>query len=203
MTEEIAGALSDAGCAVAHFGVESGNERLRNQVLEKKVTDEHIVNAASLLRKHGIRIGTFNMLNLPGETLENGWETVMLNRRIRAHDPWCSLVQPYPGTRLETRAREQNLLPDGFTADHIPTSYFRNSPISNPDREALENLHKVFYLAVKAPWLTPVLRRLVRGRANAFLDLIFKATFGLRYARVYRTPWLRVWRTGRLNADQY
>jgi radical SAM superfamily enzyme YgiQ (UPF0313 family) len=203
MTDEIADALANAGCAWAHFGVESGNEHLRNQVLDKKIADEQIVRTAEILKKYNIRIGTFNMLNLPGETLDNGWETVRLNRRIGAHEPWCSLVQPYPGTRLEQRARAQNLLPEGFSADTIPTSYFRNSPISNPDRAALENLHKVFYLAVKAPGLHPLLRRMVQGRPSALLDAIFKVTYGIRYARVYNNSLWRVWKTGRLNARQF
>jgi len=203
MTADIADALANAGCAWAHFGVETGNDHLRNQVLDKKISDEQIVNAAALLRARNIRIGTFNMLNLPGETLENGWETVRLNIRIRAQEPWCSLAQPYPGTRMEQRAREMGLLPEGFSADSIPVSYFRNSPISNPDRQALENLHKVFALAVKAPWLHAALARLVKRKPGPLLDAIFKITYGIRYARVYRNSLWRVWKTGRLNARQY
>ena len=203
MTEDIARALPEAGCDTAQFGIESGNETLRNTVLRKGVTNDHIIQAADLLRRNGIRTGTFNMMNLPGETLENGWETVALNRRIRAQEPWCALTQPYPGTRLERLATEQGLLPADFSPDQIPTSYFRNSPIRNPDRAALENLHKFFYLAVKAPALTPLIRRLVRLPANPLFDLIFKITYARRFGRVYRTPLTRVLAVGRKNKKQY
>lgn len=203
MDDETAAALAAAGCRIAHFGIESGDQQLRNDVLRKNITDEQIIRCASLLRKHRIRIGTFNMLNLPGETLAQGLATARLNRRIRAAYPWCSLIQPYPGTRLEQTARDRGLLPENFAAEHIPISYFRESPIQNPDRAALENLHKFFFLAVRAPWLEPLIKLFVKLPANRFFDLVFKTTYAFRYMKVYKTPLWRVIQIGRLNRKQY
>lgn len=203
MDDEIAAALADAGCRVAHFGIESGNEAIRNGLLGKGVSRDDIVRTAALLRERRIKIGAFNMLNLPGENLLNGWETVFINRHIKTNYPWCSLVQPYPGTQIEKAARVKGLLSKNFSADDIPVSYFRNSPIKNPDRYELENLHKFFYIAVKAPILWPLIRLLIRMPANAIFDLIFKTTYAIRYSRVYAVPLTRVLKIGRLNKKSY
>lgn len=203
MDDEIATALAGAGCKVAHFGIESGNEAIRNGLLGKGVSRDDIVRTAALLRERRIKIGTFNMLNLPGENLLNGWETVFINRHIKANYPWCSLVQPYPGTQIEKAARVKGLLSKNFSADDIPVSYFRNSPIKNPDRGELENLHKFFYIAIKAPILWPLIRALIRIPANTLFDLVFKTTYAIRYSRVYGVPLSRVLKIGRLNKKSY
>jgi len=65
--EQYAFRLSEAGCKSVFFGVESGNEDLRNQVLKKQLTDDQIIKAADLLHRAGIKFRTYNILGLPFE----------------------------------------------------------------------------------------------------------------------------------------
>ena len=203
MTEDIARELARAGCRSAQFGVESGNERLRLEVLNKKITDEQLLNTARMLKKNGIRICTFNMLNLPGETVDDAFQTIALNHRMGVDEVWCALVMPYPGTRIEQIAREMRLLPDDFSVDHIPVSYFKESPIRNPEKSQLENLHKFFPAAVKTRALWPIIRALITLPPNPTFDLVFKIFFGLRYRRIYQAPLLHVFRIGQRNKKQF
>ena len=55
------------GCA---FGIESGDERHRNDVLKKGVTDAQIYATVERLNRLGIHYSPFYMMGTPGETFE-------------------------------------------------------------------------------------------------------------------------------------
>jgi len=187
--ESIAG-LAGAGCHTAYFGVESGNERLRNEVLKKKISNDQLIEAAGLLRKYRIRIGTFNMLGIPGERVKDAFMTVRLNQKIKTDSPWCSVLQPYPRTEIEGIAREMKLLSPDYQPDAFSCSYFDRSLIMNKDKNRLENLHKFFFLAVKFPILTFFIKGLIKLPPNPLFNLIFFLTYGYRYMLTYRlSPW--------------
>ena len=79
------------------FGIESGDEAIRNGLLNKGVADEDIYRTAGLLRKYSIRFRTYNMVGLPNETMEQALLTVRLNAEIGTDFPWCSIFRPFPG----------------------------------------------------------------------------------------------------------
>lgn len=185
--EEMARQLADAGCHMVYFGVESGDEKLREDVLKKGVTDDQIVNAARLLHKYKIKIGTFNMLGIPGETIEHAYKTVQINQRIRTDYPWCSVLQPYPDTDVERYAKDKGFLEGDACPDDFGSSYFNRSIIANnADGQALENLHKFFFLAVKAPALWPLIRHLIKLPPNPVFNTVFRVTYGYRYVKTYQ-----------------
>ncbi len=172
MDEELADLLADSGCRMASFGLESGDEQLRNAVLNKKVTDEQIIRTAALLRERNIRFSTFNMFNLPGETLEKAEATLEMNLRIRGGNyPWSGLLQPYRGTRIFDHADEMGLLPQGETGAKL----FHSATLRQPDTELLERFNAYFYWMVRYPILRKPLMALVRkgpslaGRASLLL----------------------------------
>ncbi|MBN2385035.1 B12-binding domain-containing radical SAM protein [bacterium] len=192
LKEDMARLLKRAGCYIAYFGIESGNEHLRNEILKKRVTRADIVTTAKLLEQFGIKSGTFNMLGIPGETVEMAFETVKLNQEIRADYPWCSIVQPYPDTELEKIALDMGCLHQAGSIDTFSSSYFNKSVIDNPFSEQLENLHKFFYVLVKFPLLEPFIRRLIKMRSNILFDFIFQITYAYRYIKTYRISWIRL-----------
>ena len=190
VNSEIIGKLAEAGCHTAYFGVESGSERLRNEVLHKNISDAQLVSTAQLLRRHRIRIGTFNMVGIPGETIDDAMMTVRLNQKLKVGSPWCSILQPYPKTEVADIARRKGLLSDGFNPDAYSSSYFDSSLIMNPDRNKLQNLHKFFYLAVRVPSLTFFIKQLIKLPPNVFFNLVFMMSYGYRYMTTYKlSPW--------------
>ncbi|MFA6316508.1 MAG: radical SAM protein, partial [Elusimicrobiota bacterium] len=83
--------LAQAGCVSVFFGIESGDERLRNQVLGKAVTDSAIRLAASSLRQAAIKFRTYNIMGFPGDSLGSALKTIRLNIEIKTDHPWCSI----------------------------------------------------------------------------------------------------------------
>lgn len=182
MDDETAALLAGAGCHTVSFGVETGNEGIRNGVLRKGVRDEDIVRCAGILKKHGIRIQTSNMFCLPGETLEDALDTVRLNIRIGTDIVFSTLFMPFPGTPLAEACIDQGYLPKDFSFQNLPASFLSHSILDLPDKDRIENVQRCSYFLVRYPALLKFGERVIRmARVNApFYPLIFIGTF-LRY----------------------
>jgi len=113
--------LAQAGCRRIHMGVETGSEELRYSVLNRAVSDETILRAAALIKRAGIRLVTFVMLGIPGESEATYAQTVNLLRKLRPDWIIQSYFQPLPGTPLGEQVRSklpvtswEELLPESF-----------------------------------------------------------------------------------------
>lgn len=155
------------------IAVECGDEVYRREVLGKTISNGDLIRAAGLFHRHGIPFSTYNMVGLPGETLEQALETLRLNLILRPRLAICFVYQPYPGTDLADYALAKGFL-TRETLDMIGTPAYRGffdskSLMRQRDIRKVENVHKVFGLAVRLPFLFPVLRRIVavEGIASA------------------------------------
>jgi anaerobic magnesium-protoporphyrin IX monomethyl ester cyclase len=153
------------------IAVECADEDYRTRVLKKRLSNESLLRAAESFRRHGIGFITYNMLGLPGETLDQALETLRLNLRLR---PWFAIsfiYQPYPGTELSRYALDHGYLsPERLK--RLGTSayegfYHSRSVLTQPDIRGSENVHQVFSLVVSHPFLFPLARRAVRFRVLA------------------------------------
>ena len=179
--EEYAFRLAEGGCRSVFFGVESGNERLRNLVLHKQLTDAQIIKAADWLHQAGIKFRAYNIMGLPEETLEDAFSTIELNIKIKTDYPWCSIFSPLPGTELTDYAFKQGYLDEQFEYNSLSQSFFLTSNLKLPHIEEMVNLQKFFQTVVLWPWTFPIVKRLIRRKPNR----LFAWWFGLIYFYVY------------------
>jgi radical SAM superfamily enzyme YgiQ (UPF0313 family) len=100
LNEENVRLYKEAGVRAIAFGVETGCEQRRLEQLGTGLSDSVLVDAADLLHKHGIPFLTYNMVGLPGETAEDVYQTILLNRKISADYSRFVMYQPYPGLPL-------------------------------------------------------------------------------------------------------
>ncbi len=171
--------FKDAGCVSVSFGLEAGNDRLRNAVLNRNMSREEILGAAETLRRHDITFMTNNMLGLPTGTLENDFETLELNVQCRPAYANVFLFQPYPRTALGEWAYEHGWMMGSF--DDLSGSVSDDTVIkfgSEAEKRQIENLQKLFALAVEFPRLLPVIRRLIRLPSNGLFWLVYKVWKG-------------------------
>ncbi len=180
--------LAEAGCFRVSMGVETGDDHLRQKILKKNITNAQIIAAAENLHRYGIRVLTNNMIGLPGETIDQALETMRLNTRIRTDYPWCSILQPYPGTPIADTARAAGLLTTD-TEQLFASTFFKTSILQQKNMPKLVRLHKFFFLGVKFPFLIPIIKFLIKLPLNPLYDLIFLSTFALRYRRANRLSW--------------
>lgn len=181
--ETYARKLAEGGCQNVFFGVESGNEELRNKVLRKKLTDQEIYRAGKLLHEAGIKFRTYNIMGLPGETLEDAFKTVQINIDIQADYPWCSVFSPIPGVALTDYAIQQGYLPEAFNASDINQSFFLDNALELPQKREIQNLQKFFQTAVRWPWLFPIVKRIIQLPPNPGFTLWFGFMYFVNYIK--------------------
>ena len=183
ITEEIVRVLKDAGVCSVAFGVESGNERIRMGILNKRVKDEDIIRCADILHKYGIRFTPFNIFAMPTETIEDAFKTVELNIRIKTDFPWASILSPYPMTETARLATEMKLMPEKFDFTKLPSSYFHTSLFDLPKKYIFENIQKVFYFAVRYPRTLPLFKKLVKIKFPQVFNILFYVSSVLRLSK--------------------
>ncbi|MGD0100904.1 MAG: radical SAM protein [Acidobacteriota bacterium] len=188
--EKVASDLKKAGCISVIFGVESGDERLRNDVLKRRMSDEVILRAGSLLRAQGIRLYTQNILALPGETFQQALLTLDLNQRLRPSFAWASIFQPYPSNELTEYAIQSGYF-DG-NSDKVDYTFHGRSVMnfsSRRERRMFTNFHRLFGIMVEWPSLGKFARMLCALPLTSVYSILYKLWYGYtnRY-RIYPYP---------------
>jgi anaerobic magnesium-protoporphyrin IX monomethyl ester cyclase len=167
--------LKQAGCVSVGMGLETGNPALRNQILKRNMSDAQIIEASTVIRGAGIELLTTNMLGLPGGTLANDFETLALNHACKPAYANAFLYQPYPRTELGDYARNGGFV-EGVLDDIDPSAWERSVlRFSTPEeKRQIENLNKLFALAVQWPWMTGLVRRFIKLPPNHLFRLAYK-----------------------------
>ncbi len=96
--EERAALLKEAGCVIVKFGVESGSERVRREILDRPMTNKEIIDSFAVAHKFGFHTNAFLLLGLPHESREDLMETVDLMREVKPGRFRWSLFFPFPKT---------------------------------------------------------------------------------------------------------
>ena len=192
LRDDLIAKLKRSYCHAVQFGIEAGNEEIRRKVLQRRETNEEIIAAARALRTAGIRFLTYNMVGLPGETLDNAWETMRLNAIIRTDFPRVSIFQPYPGTELGEYAVKLGLVDADLGMDQIDAAYFRSSVLQQPNIREMQNLQKLFLLAIRLYALRPLWARLIRLPLGRLYELVFLVSLAAQYTRATRRSWWQV-----------
>lgn len=111
--------LKQAGFHSVNIGLESGSDRVRTEILQRKYSNEDLLKAVAAAKRQGIEVVFFNLLGLPTETLADFHETVAVNYLAQPHWHYLSIFFPYPGTRLheiclQTLRLPENMLDQGM-----------------------------------------------------------------------------------------
>jgi len=178
LTEENVALLAKAGCYSVNVGIETGNEMLRSDLLGRRVSNQRIVAACRLLREHRIRILSNNMLGLPGGTFENDLETLRLNQDCQPDYALAMLWQPYPGTALGRYAESHGYFDGDYAA--LDFSYYHRTHVrfgSSQEKRRIENLQKLFAVAVLMPKWTRLVKLLTRLPPNPVFRAIFRTAY--------------------------
>lgn len=140
--------LKEMGCVAATVGVESGNERIRKKILNRHMSNQQIEKTIVILQEAGIRVSTFNMIGLPGETRKNVFETIALNRGLGVEAVNAYIVYPYPGTAIN---KKYNINIRDRQGKIIPVEQASNFALSAMPPREVDGLLKTFDLYIKLP----------------------------------------------------
>ena len=103
-----ASCLADANCKIVKFGVESGSERIRRQILQRRMKNDKIIDAIRTAHHYGLHTSVFLMIGLPGETSDDVMATIRLMAEAKPGRYRWSYFFPFPGTKAYEISRDRN-----------------------------------------------------------------------------------------------
>ena len=166
--------LKKAGCGTVSMGIEAANDRIRVELLKRRMDRQEMIEAGRMVRAAGMHITATNILGLPTSTLEDDLDTMRLNAQAHISYAYAFLFQPYPGTELGQFTEENDLM--ACDLDDIGEVAWDHSILAfadEDDKRAREHLQRLFAIGVEWPWLEPVIRRLVKLPHNRAVDTLF------------------------------
>lgn len=190
LTEDMVKLLKAAGCRTISMSIEAGNPKIRNEVLNRRMSDKQIIKAHQLCQKYGIYTFTNCIVGLPGATFEDEVSSIDLCLKSRVDWAEFPIFYPYPGTELGNKAIEMGLYTPDYETMH--TSYMYRSPLSCFS-EKEKNLQ--MNLAALAPVVAalPFLRNLVinhllhRPHNRIFTLLYYLVKMRIIRGKIYQT----------------
>lgn len=166
--EEFVRLLKEAGCFQVFIGIESGNDFVRRNIMNRHMANDQIMKAFDTAHRYGMRTNAINMIGLPGETEEMLWDTIRLNRKIKPTVSSVNIFYPYKGTKLGDYCFEKGLVNEKLY-----------SGFSNERRETVLNLPENYK------------KKLIFYRNN-WETLIYPYDYKRRFLRFFRSTF--VWK---------
>lgn len=162
--EEIAKALKEAGCLILKYGLESGSDRVRREILWRPMSNVRIAKSFEAAHAQDLHTSAFIMFGLPTETRDEIFETIDLCAQVKMGRFRWAIFFPFPGTAGYTIAKDKDLI------DHEKMkgmgNYFDGSCLKfSPEHDLfLEKLARFFhwYVNARTDWPTaPMYEKMV------------------------------------------
>lgn len=110
VSDDFIKALKDSGCYRISFGIESGNDYIRNMVMNRNMSKEQIIEAFALCKKYRLEANAINIIGFHSETEDMIWDTINLNRLVKPTTSGVNIFYPYKGTLLGDFCFSENLV---------------------------------------------------------------------------------------------
>jgi len=170
--EEKVKLLAGAGCKEVRIGIESGNERVRNEVYGKHATDAQIREAFGNFHKYGLNVIAYNMLGGPTETKEILWQTYDFNKELQPEKPIFFIFRPLPGTEIISQMNSLGEEIDSAAMSHEIDSLHWGAALKSKGRS--ENYVEYFQLRCFLYFVSRRVWRLVRKQKLRFFINLFR-----------------------------
>jgi anaerobic magnesium-protoporphyrin IX monomethyl ester cyclase len=161
--EELLGKMREAGCIRTAFGVESGNQRILDTVINKHLTLDQVRGAFRAAKAVGMETIGFFIIGLPGETEETMEDTIRFACELDPVVANFSMATPFPGTEMYNQVLETGRL---LVNDWDDYAFFENKAQFETDEMPAELVERKWQEAYRRFYLRPgrIARTLLRKR---------------------------------------
>lgn len=161
INEKLLSLMKKAGCVEIFFGVESGSERIRKEIIHKNISDNDFFKAFGICRELGIITNAFLMAGFPTETKKELEETWDFCFKAEPDIIGVHLTTILPGSLLFEESVKEGRIKRKVWSDYA-RGKVKEQPVYVPDGlslKDLENFQKTLYrkFYFRPSWL---LRRL-------------------------------------------
>ena len=101
--------LKRVGLRDIWIGIESGNERIRREILNRRMSNRSIITAFRTIKTLGVSSKSYNIVGIPTEGPREVLDTFVINLKARPNYTSHYTLMPYPGTEIWNIAEKQNL----------------------------------------------------------------------------------------------
>lgn len=130
-------------------GVESGSERILNDICNRTTSIEQIRNAFSIIHKYNLRSNAYTMIGFPTETREEVFETIHLIKEINPTVSIMSVFYPFHGVPLRDYCINEGYISGNERAKTFTDlSILRNQKMTANE---IRNLRRVYRLYTTLP----------------------------------------------------
>jgi radical SAM superfamily enzyme YgiQ (UPF0313 family) len=140
--------MEEAGCTTISFGVESGNQRVLDQIIKKGITLEAVRETFKLVRSTNLILHATFMLGSPGERKEEIEQTIEFAKELNPDVAHFAITIPFPGTDMFTMASEHGKLHFNSWSDF---HFFKSAVFESNEfdigyiKKALKRAYMTFY----------------------------------------------------------
>lgn len=175
MDEEMARMMYKSGCRLVSIGVESGSQKMLDNI-GKKITLDDIRNTVKILKKNKIKIYNYFVIGLPWETEETVEETIKFAIELDSNFISFYTATPLPGTKYFAYAMMNKLVEGNLD---FRSAYYE--PIVRSEHLSKERIFELHKQAVKRFYLRPkfILKTLLSLRSFAEVKNYFVAGINL------------------------
>ena len=175
MDEEMARMMYKSGCRLVSIGVESGSQKMLDNI-GKKITLDDIRNTVKILKKNKIKIYNYFVIGLPWETEETVEETIKFAIELDSNFLSFYTATPLPGTKYFAYAMLNKLVEGNLD---FRSAYYE--PVVRSEHLSKERIFELHKQAIKRFYLRPkfILKTLLSLRSFAEFKNYFLAGVNL------------------------
>ena len=173
--EDILKALKDIGVLSVGFGVESGNQRILDNI-KKDIKLDTVRKAYKLAKKFGFETWGFFIVGLPGENKETVNDTIEFAKELDPDFAKFLILKPYPGSEVFKQLDKDKLI---FNFDYDNYGVY-TKPVHNLPELSAQEMIDLQKKAFRRFYLRPkkIFQHLRRMKSFTQLKLnIFSAMF--------------------------
>jgi len=189
--------LADAGMNSLHFGVQSGQDEIRKDIMHRPGTNEDLIEKSRMLREIGVTPQYDIILDNPFDTAESLSEALHLllefSTPINLNTYKMQYFPHYPFTRMALEAG--HITPEDVTEEKVANSVLYNMVYRPkfPARDRRDYLENCIYLI---PWQSGLVRKLISSlqkKHNPLLGFVATLLAALRYKQGFESRIWMVW----------
>ena len=140
LNEKLIRKMKDSGCYQLNIAVESGNKDVLKNIIKKPLNLDKIKSLVEYARSIKLNTCIFLIVGMPGETIQQMWDSYHFAKELGIYNPFVSVATPYPGSELYNTCIEKGYINENYSLDNL---YITSCSISTQDWSG-EDVRKVF-----------------------------------------------------------